>query len=348
MFPTPARPDPSAAVPRSRSRSRGRASAAAALAALVLGLAACGGGGESRTVFVPTRVLAFGDDASVIDSTGRKYTVNAISATTGALDCVANPIWVQTLATGSYGLVFPECNPNAVPGPTSRILAEPGARVAGVRQQVDRQIAAGGFREGDLVTVMAGVHDVLDAFAQFPATPVAALVGQVDAAGRELGRQVNRMVEGGARVLVSTAIDPTFAPFGRAADPTAQLVDCPRVQGETERLPLMTCLTDRLNGAMRTTIFNDGRRVGLVLGDALVRSYLQLPVLGGFSNVSDAACAATAPLPTCTTATLAGPDAAGRPASASSWLWASGVQLSPGGHGQLGSAAVSRARTNPF
>ncbi len=341
MLPTSA---PSAFAP---SRPRGRLLAAAALATLTL-LAACGGGGESRTVFVPTRVLALGDEASVIDATGRKYTVNAVSATTGAVECSVSPIWIQTVATVRYGLVFPECNPAAVPSPASRILAEPGARVAGVVRQVERQVAAGGFRDGDLVTVMAGSNDVLDAYALYPATPVAALVGQVDAAGRELGRQVNRMVDGGARVLISTAIDPTFAPFGRALNAGAQVVDCPRVQGETERLPLLSCLTDRLNGAMRTTIYNDGRRIGLVLGDALVRSYLQLPLLGGFNNVADAACAATAVLPACTTATLAGPDVAGNVASGNAWLWASGVQLSPGGHAQLGAAAASRASTNPF
>lgn len=340
----PARPHLSVAVPWGRRRGRPLLVAVLAAAALAAG---CGGGGEGRTIFTATRVLAVGDEASVIDTAGRKHTVNALTAA-GAIDCASNPIWVQTVATNGYGLVFPECNPGAVADPASRILAEPGARVAGVRQQIDRQLAAGGFRDGDLVTVMAGVNDVLDAYSLFPATPVADLVGQVDAAGRELGRQINRMVDAGARVLVSTAIDPTFAPFGRGRNAGAQVVDCPRVQGETERLPLLTCLTDRLNGAMRTTIYNDGRRVGLVLGDALVRSYLQFPVIGGFVNVADAACAATAPLPTCTTATLAGPDAAGIAASARSWLWAAGTQLSAGGQGQLGAAALARARTNPF
>lgn len=336
----------SASAPTARRRGRWPAVAAGLVAALALAVAGCGGGGQA-TPFVATRMLAFGDEASVIDSQGRKYTVNAVTTDTGAFSCGANPLWVQSLAA-RYSLVFAECNPTGVASPASRILAQPGARAAGVKQQVDAFFAAGGPREGDLATVMAGANDVLDAYAQYPAVPIGTLVAQVIDAGKLLAGQVNRLAEGGARVIVSTAIDPTYAPFGRSRNAATQVVDCPRTQGETEREGLLECLTDRFNGAMRTTIINDGRRIGLVLGDALVRDILQFPASGGFINVADAACAATAPLPTCTTATLAGPDVNGNAASASAWLWAAGVQLSAGGHARLGQAAVSRVANNPF
>lgn len=333
-------------APAPTARRRGRWPVVAAGLAATLAVAGCGDGGQV-TPFVATRMLAFGDEASVIDSQGRKYTVNAVTTDTGAFSCSANPLWVQSLAA-RYGLVFAECNPTGVASPASRILAQPGARAAGVKQQVDAFFAAGGPREGDLATVMAGVNDVLDAYAQYPAAPIGTLVAQVIDAGKLLGGQVNRLAEGGAKVIVSTAIDPTYTPFGRSRNAASQIVDCPRIQGETERKGLLECLTDRFNGAMRTTILNDGRRIGLVLGDALVRDILQFPASGGFINVADPACAATAPLPTCTTSTLAGPDVNGNAASGSGWLWAAGVQLSAGGHAKLGLAAVTRVANNPF
>lgn len=316
---------------------------AACLVAASAVLSSCGGGTAS-TPFVPDRVLAFGDEASVIDTAGRKYTVNALSASTGAVDCATNVLWIQVVATGRYGFVFPECNPNNVANPTSRIRAQPGARVAGLAAQIDAQIAAGGFTGRDLSLVMIGANDVIDALALYPATDVGQLVSQVTAAGRLLGQQINRMADLGTRVVVSSVLDLNASPFA-ATQPNARVgVDCPRVLGETDRnVPLITCLVDRFNAAMRTTIYNDGRRIGLVLGDVMVRNYLQFPLLGGFTNTVDAACAATAPLPTCTTATLSGTDV-----GAFTWLWAADTQLSPGGHAQLGSLAASRAATNPF
>lgn len=309
-------------------------------------LAACGGGSQT-TLFIPDRVLAFGDESSYLDSTGRKYSVNALTAT-GGIDCASNALWVQVVATGRYGLVFPECNPNAVANPTSRIRAQPLARAAGVAAQVDAQIAAGGFTARDLSLVMAGTHDVADALALYPATDVATLVAQVSAAGRALGREVNRMADGGSRVIVATVIDLQASPQVAALAGANSQVSCPRVQGESEPLALSVCLVDRFNAALRTTIYNDGRRIGLARGDSVVRNVLQFPSVYGFRNLTSAACASTAPAPTCTSATLAGPDASGNPASATNWLWSQGVQLSPGGHAQLGTEAANRAATNPF
>lgn len=331
---------PSATPARARKTRR---LGAACLVALSAALASCGGGTQS-TPFVPDRVLAFGDEASVIDTAGRKYTVNALSATTGAIDCATHVLWTQVVATGRYGLVFPECNPNNVVNPTSRIRAQPGARAAGLAAQIDAQIAAGGFTNRDLSLVMIGANDVTDALALFPASGVNQLVAQMTAAGRQLGQQVNRMADLGSRVVISTVIDITSSPYAATQPNAGVLVDCPREVGETDRnVPLATCLVDRFNAAMRTTIYNDGRRIGLVLGDVMVRNYVQIPALGGFVNAVSAACSPIAPLPTCTTATLSAVDA-----GAFTWLWAADTQLSPGGHAQLGALASSRAGTNPF
>jgi hypothetical protein len=71
---------------------------------LLAALASCGGGGLVEP-FRPTRILALGDELSVIEADGRKYTVNAFKVTdstttpqtesTTELDCVRNPIWIR-------------------------------------------------------------------------------------------------------------------------------------------------------------------------------------------------------------------------------------------------------------
>ena len=64
-------------------------------------------------------------------------------------------------------------------------------------------------------------------------------------------------------------------------------------------------------------------------------------------NTTDAACLTSAPLPTCTTSTLT-TDSSGTAASASTWVWADNLHLSPGAQSTLGSLAVTRAQNNPF
>ena len=50
------------------------------------------------------RVLAFGDESSVINADRTKYTVNGLSETaSNTIDCNVNPLWIQSLAA-IYGL----------------------------------------------------------------------------------------------------------------------------------------------------------------------------------------------------------------------------------------------------
>ena len=108
-------------------------------------LASCGGGSQS-VPFEAQRVLAFGDETSVITASGAKYTVNALQTGNVTLDCASNPIWVQTVAS-AFGLVFPQCNPTNVASPRSRILATPGAKVADLQAQVNAHLANDSFGE---------------------------------------------------------------------------------------------------------------------------------------------------------------------------------------------------------
>jgi hypothetical protein len=321
--------------PRTRAVPRTGAAALLALAAL---LAACDGG-TPLTPFVPTRVLAFGDESSVIDSAGRKYTVNGLNSTTGQLDCRVNPIWIQVLATQRFGLLFPDCNPDNLPNLTSRILATPGAKVADVGLQIDQQLAQGALSAKDLVTVMVGANDLVDLYRSYPTTSADAILAESDRRGEVLGRQVNRLADAGARVLVVTVLDLGLTPFGRAERAANTDID---------RGALLSTMVDRFNGSLRTTIYNDGRRLGIVLADVVVRNITNLPPLSGFNNVASAACATTAVLPDCNSNTLAPPDPNNIPASATTWLWADSLRLSAGGHLQLGASAANRASNNPF
>jgi outer membrane lipase/esterase len=304
-------------------------------------LASCGGGTQVER-FVPTRVVAFGDESSLIDdfnadANGRKYTVNAIMADLVTLDCKANPIWVQYLAT-VYGLVFPQCNPDAVVAPTSRIYAAPDAKVADIAAQVDQSIAASPFAAKDLVTVLAGANDILAEYAKFPGVDADTLEKNVEADGAALATQVNRVADAGAKVLISTVPDMGLTPFAIAEQ---------AANTDTDRAALLTSLTARFNAGLRTSIENDGRKIGLLLTDELVQAIVKSPsASGGFANVAAAACSAA--LPSCTTLTLVADPITALPASGDTWLWADDRHLSAGGQKGLGGLAATRAAGNPF
>ncbi len=337
------------------NRSR-RASRTATLGALVWGaalLAACGGGSQVQT-FNASRVIAFGDETSVINTDGSKYTVNAVimdttvspAVPTTVIDCATNPIWTQAVAT-AYGLVFPQCNPAAVAAPVSRIYAANGATVADLSVQIDQQVANGGFVETDLVTILVGANDVLAQFAQYPAVGEAQLADALDAAGKAVAVQVNRVAGLGAKVLISTIPDMGLTPYaGSRATGTVNT-----------NAAVLTRLSLRFNDALLANLENNGHKIGLVQLDEYLQAVERSRANGtstAFFNTTLAACLPTAPLPLCTTQTL-GTDANDIPtptvvntASGATWLWADDRHLSAGGQASLGSLAVTRARNNPF
>ena len=304
----------------------------ALLAAAAL-LASCGGGERVQT-FVPTRVIAFGDESSVINPNGSKYSVNALlSGSSTLFDCASNPIWIQAVAAG-YGLVFPQCA-GTTPDPASRIYASNGAMVGDISAQIDQQLnLGGGFASGDLVTVLAGANDVIAQFQQYPAVGEDQLSANLAVAGAALDDQVNRLAGYGAKVLIVTIPDMGLTPF--AGDRSA---------GSTDGNPaLLTRLSTKFNDALLANLLNDGHKIGLVQLDQYLKSVDTAAINGfagaPFSNTTQPAC--TVALPNCSTNTLVS-DAVG-----ASWLWADNRHLAPGGQASLGSIALSRAQNNPF
>lgn len=299
-----------------------RAAAATGLAVL---LTACGGNTSQVESFTPTRLIAFGDEASAFAAGGQKYAVND-----AANGCRALPIWTQVVADG-YGFGFAEC-PVGTGAQKAVSRAAAGATVASLAGQVAAQADLG---RGDLVTVLLGVNDVKALYAEskLPTTRSRdALLGDANARGADLGKRLRSMTDLGARVIVSTVPDLGLSPFGIA-------------QGATQAA-LLTALSAEFNDGLRNNLpgnsatGGDGRKVALIFADELVQAASRNP--GSLSLVNATAAACSAALPACTTATLV----AG--ANASTWLWADDTWFAHGGHKQLGSLALTRARNNPF
>lgn len=308
----------------------------AALAAVLV--AGCGGG-ERVTRFVPTRVLSFGDENSVIvdasnNANGLKYTINTtVSATDATIACSSAPIWNQYLAA-AYGLRFAQCNPNAVATP-SRIYAANGATSIDVATQIDQHLSVDSFSTTDLVTVLAGANDVLAQYAQYPTLSEAEMGANLDAAGITLAAQVNRIANLGGKVILATAPDMGLTPYA-VAENTAHT--------DTDRAALLTRLTAHFNNKLRANIMNDGRLIGLLLLDETIQTLVKFPDSFGYTNVTSAACNPTlAPqVLACTSLTLV------TGATSVTYLWADDRHLSSSGHDRLGQLAVSRAVNNPF
>lgn len=309
---------------------------ALSLAAALL-LVSCGGG-DPVVAFSPQRLIAFGDEDSLLTDEGRKYTVNALvtGSTTGALDCNTNLIWVQRLAA-DFGLVFPQCNPNNLENLGSLIYAAPGAKVADLAEQVTQHLALDTFVARDLVTLMAGRNDVLELYRQYPATAAPDLLQAAGEAGRTLAAQVSRISRAGGKVLVSTVPDLGYSPFAIKENNDS---------GDATRAAFISQLVASFNEGLRLGIQDEtGDRVALMLTDELVQSMAKFPAsYGGMRDVTTAVCdPAKAPtVVLCTTDTLV------TDGSAFLWLWADDTHLSPNGHAYIGTLASSRVRTNPF
>ncbi len=301
------------------------------LGALGLGLfAACGGGTSQYETFIPQRLLVFGDDTSTLTPTGLKYGVNAVDSTGLAIDCTQQPIWVQSIAN-QYGFAFAECNPNFAE-PRAFMRAGVGAKVADVAAQVEAQVAAGGFRDKDLATVLAGTNDIIELYQQYPGRSVASLVSEAGARGQQLAGVVNRLVALGVKVVVSDLPDVGLTPYA-AAQKALDLTGL-------DRAALISQLTTAFNEQLGVNVVLDGRYVGLVQAQLRFQAVSVSPGSFGLSNITDTVC--TVELPNCNTNTLL------PGVTLSAYLWADDQHLAPTGHSQLAALAIDRAARNPF
>lgn len=308
---------------------------AAATVALSAGLlVACGGSTSQVDAFVPDRVLVFGDELNYLTSDGHKYSVNALDATTKALDCVSSPLWVQYLVTNHYGRVFSECQGSGTsPNVTAINMAGVNARATDLASSLDNYMAGTGFHANDLVTVLVGMHDVLDEYALYDGANVADLEAELAKRGELVAAQVKRIVATGARVLVSTVPDMGLTPYAIAE----------KANKGDDRPAVLTALTEAFNKNMRLGLTDlDGSQAGLLIADDLTRAMVRVPGYYGLSDVVTAVC--TTALPNCTTATVVTAAAS----SSTPFLWADDIHPGATFHLQLGTQAASRVAALPF
>lgn len=309
--------------------SRLRLAAPAVCLALTCLLAACGGGTSKVEPFEPTRLVAFGDETSLLTSDGRRYGINGLKTVNEqqVLDCTVNPVWVQSLAN-ALKLQLAECNPDnkAV---SAFLRAQLGAKVADLKTQIDQYLAGGGgFGTTTLVTVLVGMHDIHELYTQFPTQSENQLRAAAATRGRALADQINRIANANGRVIVLTVPSLGLSPFGITEKAT---------KTDTDRVALLNNLTDEFNRGLRLQLINDGRLIGLALADETVD---QVARFGGLANTTQAAC--TTALPDCSTATLV------TDATATTWMWADSMRFGAAVQNQLSNLAVTRLDRLPF
>ncbi len=306
-------------------------------------LTACGGDTSQVISFLPDRVIALGDENSVIvddgGNDGLRYTINdRRSATAG--NCQAAPIIAQTVAR-QYGYVFAECNPNKLT-PKAFSHARAGAMIedptTGLAAQLATVVKLG---PTDLVTVMIGGNDLIALYERVRAGTLTGgdAIEEAKRLGRSAAASISGALDTGARALVMTVPNLSLTPYARNAGKT-----------DPNAASLLSQMSYDFNGSLRTGILpNDGRNFGLVLADDIVAvmhdnptGYLEVPY-----NVTDAACT-TADVKNCalTTDTATSTLVAG--ATLASHLWASDRHLGPNAHARIGQQAVARAVNNPF
>ncbi len=361
--------------------SRLRMSSRALGLAALLVLAACGGG-DRENDFQPSRVIVFGDEASVVVPAaipasgavpairaGSRYTVNGFTTitdstttpptTTTVYDCNVNRIWVQQLAARA-GIGFPggeedgECDFGEDSSGINLAVAGTGVNdPGGVVDQIDGFLAGGGtFSPTDLVTIYTGQKDIIEIYAtvttaaecRFDADdPTTA--GPIAQVARQRGGRLAAQVNrvaDGGRG--GRVIFVTVPDVGATPWGRDDARDKPGVDGAA----CLEQLTAAFNAGLRTEVIQDGRYVGLLQLDERIGAALR--GFYGFSNLVDPVCRPEAPLPSCTTDTLIDPDSDPETDTVhTGYLWADDLHFGVTMHNVLGSLAINRAfETNPF
>ena len=306
-------------------------------------LSACGGGTSQVEPFKPLRLLALGDENSVIVNNGSndgfRYTINDRRGT-AAGKCHKLPIFAQSMAT-YYGMAFAACNPAAVT-PKAFVHAVVGARIDDPVSGLAAQIASvSGLGTTDMVSVMIGGNDVIELFERVRDGSLsrAAAVAEANARGRRAANIISGLLSTGARAIVVTVPDFQSSPYAKA-------------QGlvYAGAGTLLSELGYALNGSLRTNVEpNDGRHWGLVLADDIVAAIAKRPTafLASPAAVGIAACT-TVSAKDClltddalTTTLVTG-------ASINTHLWADDRHLGPEAHSRIGQQVLARAINNPL
>jgi phospholipase/lecithinase/hemolysin len=180
---------------------------------------------------------------------------------------------------------------------------------------------------------MIGMHDILELYGRYPTESASSLLTEARNRATTYGEAINALALSGPRVVVLTVPDLGLTPFARTQNTDT---------GDSGRSRLLSDLTAAFNNRMSVTLINDGRLIGLIYADIDSQNVYRFPSSYGISNVNDAACLTTSPLPDCRTNTLV------TNATSSSHMWADALLPGPAFQSRLGSLADFRANNNPF
>lgn len=214
-------------------------------------LVACGGG-TTEGALTPTRLVSFGDAFSDIGSQGTtsKYTVN--DATTNT--------WVEQLAA-SYSLTI---TPSTAGGMgyargNARIVAKPDAAgqnaTLTVTEQIDAFLVSNKPELNDLILINGGVSDIVSQASAVIAGTLAEadMVTNVKQAGTDLGGQVRRLVQQGAKhVLVVGAYNLGQSPWATRTGKATMLTEASIKFNEA----LLLAIVDLGNQVLYVDLYN--------------------------------------------------------------------------------------------
>jgi outer membrane lipase/esterase len=269
------------------------------------------GDGEIVSVLSPNRFISFGDGLSDIGQGGTRYTINDGTVNTWA-DRLASRYGKSLAAQTVGGLGYAQGHAATQALPRS------------VASQIDAFLSSQTVNANDVVLLNLPMADVLASLAALKAGTIteSTATGQVEAAGRAHVLQVKRLLSAGVKYIVVLGVYHLgTSPFSIA-------------QGQ---VALATGLSQKLNDAFKTDAVNLGANLLFVDTAFLVNRNVLTGASYGFANINTAICN-TADASTCNSNTLISG------ATATQYVFADGIHLTPACNQQLGDYAYDQLR----
>lgn len=276
-------------------------------------LSACGSG-DIVSALTPSRFISFGDGLSDLGQGGSRYTINDL-----AIDGISGVTWADRLAY-RYGKTLTSQAAGGLGYAQGHGVSEALPRT--VAQQIDVFLASNTLGSNDVVLINLPMADVLGPVAAVKAgtlTETAALAA-IDASGRSHVTQVRRLIAAGAKQVLTLGVYD----LGKSPWAIAQ-----------EQESFFTSATLRMNDAFKTEAVNLGANLLFVDAAFLVNRNVLTGTLYGFIEVKTPICTTSSAL-TCTSSTLLADK------TASQYLFADQLYLTPNGNQQLGDYAYDQ------
>lgn len=249
-----------------------------AVACLSSLLTACGGGESVVSKFQPTRVVSFGDAFSDIGQrAGAQYSINDATRVNWTQEFAAR--YALSLAPSSSGGTSYAIGSARV---TARPDAAGDASTPTITDQVNAFLAASRPDANDIVIVSGGTSDVLAEVAAYRAgtQDAATTTSHLAQAGRELGAQVRRLIDAGAKHVLVTGV------YNLGRSPWA---------ASTGQAPFIEALTGSFNNALLVSIVDFGSTTLYVDAALFYNLVTANPIAYGVTDVFSVACTSVDP-----------------------------------------------------